>query len=68
LLHDHDQKSNLGRKGFILLLLPQPCLSPKDHQGRSSHRAGTWRQELCRGHGGCCSLPCFPRLALPAFL
>ncbi|KAM7325014.1 hypothetical protein ACRRTK_015267 [Alexandromys fortis] len=33
----HDQ-SNLGRKGFISLT--------ENSEGRNSHRAGIWRQEL----------------------
>jgi hypothetical protein len=42
MIKPHDQ-SNLGKKGFLWLMLPHHSSSSKD---RDSSRAGTWRQEL----------------------
>jgi hypothetical protein len=41
----HDQKSKLGRKGFIQLTLP-PSVHHQRSQNWDSSRAGTWRKEL----------------------
>jgi hypothetical protein len=41
----HHDLSNLGRKGFIWLML-QSLLIIKGSQNRNSGRAGSWRQEL----------------------
>ena len=40
----------------------------KGSQKRTSHRAGTWSQDLMQRPWGCCLLACFPWLAQLAFL
>lgn len=49
LMKQHD---NLERKGFIRLMPLHHYLSFKQSQDRNPSRAGTWRQEVNRGHGG----------------
>jgi hypothetical protein len=39
-------KSNLGRKGLILLTVPYNSSSSKTMRAETQNRAGTWSQEL----------------------
>jgi hypothetical protein len=59
-------RSKLGRKGFIRLILPNSCSSPK--KARTGTQAGQEAGADAEAMEGCSLLACFSWLAQPALL
>ena len=66
-MKNHDQKQ-LGEERVYSASASPALFITKGHQGRSSHRSGTWRQELCKGHGGVLLTALLPMACSASFL